>query len=139
MTMGSAAATAATDRGGVEQRLEGLRILVVEDVFSVAELIDGMLGALRCEVVGPVGRLGTAVRMAEEERLDGAVLDVNLGGEDVAPVAEALDARGVPFFFATGYEGLADLPAKYHDRPSLRKPLGLHYFRVMMARFFAVS
>ena len=139
MTLGAAAPAAETDgdSGPGEVCLEGLRILVVEDVFSVAELIDGMLGTLRCEVVGPVGRLGKAVRLAREERLDGAILDVNLAGEGVAPVAEALEARGVPFFFATGYEGAADLPAKYHGRPSLRKPFGLRDFSDMAARVFA--
>ncbi len=136
MTVGSSA-TATDDNRPVERSFEGLRILVVEDVFSVAELIDGMLGTLRCEVVGPVGRLGKAVHLAREERLDGAILDVNLAGEGVAPVAEALEARGVPFFFATGYEGVTALPAKYHDRPSLRKPFAFRDFNQMMARVFA--
>ena len=123
--------------GSAENRLEGLRILVVEDAFPVAELIEGMLGTLRCEVVGPVGRLDRAVRMAREERLDGAILDVNLGGADVAPVAEELEARGLPFFFATGYEGVADLPAKFHGRPALKKPFTLRDFSEMMTTVFA--
>jgi CheY-like chemotaxis protein len=136
MTLGSAAASAVeNDRAG--RSLEGLRILVVEDAFAVAELIDGMLTTLRCEVVGPVGRLDSAIRMAREERLDGAVLDVNLGGRDVAPVADELEARGVPFFFATGYEGLADLPAKYHDRPSLKKPFAVRDFSELVVKVFA--
>ncbi len=137
MRIGSAAASAAAEEGSVGRSLDGLRILVVEDAFPVAELIDGMLAALRCEVVGPVGRLERAVRMAREEAVDGAILDVNLGGEDVSPVADELEARGLPFFFATGYEGLVDLPAKYQDRPSLKKPFALRDFNEMMVRVFA--
>ena len=123
--------------GAAEDRLAGLRILVVEDAFPVAELIEGMLGTLRCEVVGPVGRLDRAVRMARAERLDGAILDVNLGGADVAPVAEVLEARGLPFFFATGYEGVGDLPARFHGRPALKKPFTLRDFSAMMTATFA--
>jgi CheY-like chemotaxis protein len=123
--------------GAAEDRLEGLRILVVEDAFPVAELIGGMLGTLRCEVVGPVGRLNRAVQMAREAPIDGAILDVNLGGTDVAPVAEELEARGLPFFFATGYEGVADLPPKFHGRPALKKPFTLRDFGEMMTAVFA--
>ncbi len=135
MTVGSVASSATEEAPG--RGLEGLRILVVEDAFPVAELIDGMLATLRCEVVGPVGRLDKAIRMAREEVLDGAVLDVNLGGQDVSPVADELEARGVPFFFATGYEGLIDLPARYHGRPNLKKPFALREFSDMMVRVFA--
>jgi CheY-like chemotaxis protein len=123
--------------GAAEDRLEGLRILVVEDAFPVAELIEGMLGTLRCEVVGPVGRLNRAVQMAREAPIDGAILDVNLGGADVAPVAEELEARGVPFFFATGYEGVGDLPTRFHGRPALKKPFTLRDFSAMMTEVFA--
>ena len=79
--------------GAADDRLDGLRILVVEDAFPVAELIGGMLGTLRCEVVGPVGRLNRAVQMAREAPIDGAILDVNLGGTDVARVQEILCKR----------------------------------------------
>ena len=122
--------------GAADDRLDGLRILVVEDAFPVAELIGGMLGTLRCEVVGPVGRLNRAVQMAREAPIDGAILDVNLGGTDVAPVAEELEARGLPFFFATGYEGIGDLPAKFHGRPALKKPFTLRDFSAMMTAVF---
>lgn len=135
MTLGSAAASAVAD-DRIERNVDGRRVLVVEDTFAVAELIDGMLTTLRCEVVGPVGRLEQAIRIAREERLDGAVLDVNIGGRDVAPVADELEARGVPFFFATGYEGLADLPAKYHDRPNLKKPFAVRDFSEMVLKVF---
>jgi CheY-like chemotaxis protein len=124
------------EEGAADDRLDGLRILVVEDAFPVAELIGGMLGTLRCEVVGPVGRLNRAVQMAREAPIDGAILDVNLGGADVAPVAEALEARGLPFFFATGYEGVGDLPARFHGRPALKKPFTLRDFSAMMAAVF---
>ena len=66
-------------------------------------------------------RLQPALKAAREEPLDAAVLDVNLAGERVDPVAEALAERGVPFLFMTGYDRDM-LPAEHADRPALAKP-----------------
>lgn len=99
----------------------GLRVLLVEDEMMVAMLLETMIADLGHEVVGPVARLDKAVEMAEREAVDLAILDVNLGGKEVYPVAAALVARGIPFIFATGY-GKAGLRAPYRDRPILQKP-----------------
>lgn len=104
------------------QTLSGLRVLVVEDSLLVAETIAEMLESEGCEVVGPVGRLGRALPIAREERLDGAVLDVNLAGELSFPLAEALQGRGVPFIFLTGYGDVPDMPAEFRGRPRVGKP-----------------
>jgi DNA-binding response OmpR family regulator len=72
-------------------------------------------------IVGPIPRLQPALKAAREEPLDAAVLDVNLAGERVDPVADALAERGVPFLFMTGY-GRNMLPAEHADRPALAKP-----------------
>ena len=69
--------------------LRGLRVLVVEDEFLVAMDLELMLQALGCEVVGPIGDLARAQRAAAEERLDVALLDVNIGGQPVTAVADA--------------------------------------------------
>jgi DNA-binding NarL/FixJ family response regulator len=61
-------------------KLDGLRVLVVEDEMMVSMLIEDMLGELGCEVVGPASRLDEAMLLAKEAELDCAVLDVNLGG-----------------------------------------------------------
>ncbi|WP_431266959.1 response regulator [Dankookia sp. P2] len=70
--------------------------------------VEQTLRGLGCEIVGPAGTLGEALRLLEEEapRLDAAVLDVNLGGHAAFPVADALVRRGVPVLFATGYSEL---------------------------------
>jgi CheY-like chemotaxis protein len=101
--------------------LDGRRILVVEDESLVAMLIEDLLQEAGCVVVGPVGRVAKAVVMAQAEVIDAALLDLNLAGESVIPIIEALTRRNVPFVFVTGY-GHGHLPAGYTDRPVLRKP-----------------
>jgi CheY-like chemotaxis protein len=84
-----------------------LRVLLVEDEIMVALLLEEMLADLGHEVVGPVARLDKAVAMARQEALDIAILDVNLNGKEVFPVAAVLSARGIPFFFVTATAGRA--------------------------------
>lgn len=101
--------------------LKGVRVLLVEDQMVVAMEIEDMLRAAGCEVVGPVGSLQAAITLAHEDALDAAVLDINLDGEKVYPVAEELQARGIPFILATGY-GESTLPKQWRDQPRLSKP-----------------
>lgn len=102
--------------------LSGRRILVVEDELMIAMLIDDLLRDAGCEVVGPMPRLAPALQAAGSEAgLDGALLDINLAGELVSPVADRLAERGVPFVFLTGY-GWHMLPERFHSRPLVTKP-----------------
>jgi CheY-like chemotaxis protein len=111
-------------------------VLVVEDEFLVAMDIELMLGDLGCQVLGPIGDLPGALRAAQEEALDVALLDVNLAGEPVAPVAEALALRAVPFVFCTGYQ--ADiLPSRYPAAPTLMKPFQVADLRAALERAIA--
>jgi CheY-like chemotaxis protein len=105
----------------VTAALEGLRVLVVEDEFLVATLIEDMLTSAGCVVSGPIPRLPAALDAVDRGAFDAAVLDVNLGGDRVYPVADALSRRNVPFLFVTGY-GTGGLPAVYAERPRLCKP-----------------
>src|SRR5262249_25056703 len=75
------------------------------------------------EVLGPVGRVKDALELLEGcERLDGAILDINLSGEEVYDVADALEARAIPFVFATGYD--ADIiPERYARVTRCEKPI----------------
>lgn len=100
-------------------RVGGLRVLVVEDEFLIAAMIGRMLQELDCEVVH-VGRVADALGLAVDEPFDGALLDINVAGTLVYPVADALRARRVPFVFVTGYETVA-LP--YRDNPLISKPI----------------
>ena len=110
----------------------GLRVLVVEDEIIVALLLEDMLSDFGHQIVGPVAHLNKAVEMAQQEALDVAILDVNINGKEVYPVAEALAARGIPFIFATGY-GKEGLRAQYSDRPSLQKPFRRHRLQELFA------
>ena len=101
--------------------LRGLRILVVEDEFLVSLDLEAMLRELGAEVIGPFARLDRATAVARAEALDVALLDVNIGGQLVTPVADALAERAVPFVFCTGYDA-ASLPAPHAAVPILMKP-----------------
>jgi len=100
------------------------RVLVVEDELLVALELEAMLARLGCQVVGPARTLTEAVRLAAiEPDLAAAVLDVNLDGERVFPVADMLAARGVPILFATGYGGNDSLAGRDAKAVAvLRKP-----------------
>jgi len=101
--------------------LANLRILVVEDEVFIAWEIEERLRRLGCEVVGPVGHLEHALKLARTTALDGALLDVNIKGGVVYPVAEELLARKVPVVFSTGYASNT-LPPVFRDLPCMRKP-----------------
>lgn len=83
--------------------LTGKRILIVEDEFLIAAMLEDMLVDLGAVVVGPAATVAKGLALAGTEALDAAVLDVNVSGLRVDPVAEALSERGVPIVFATGY------------------------------------
>ena len=102
--------------------LAGKRILVIEDDFMIANHLAMVLAAHGAEIVGPAGTVqGGLTLVADAERIDGAILDVNLRGEMVYPVADALRRKGVPMVFLTGYDGGA-AAAGHVDVPCLRKP-----------------
>ena len=105
--------------------LEGLRILVVEDNFLAAEVVRDALERSGCTVVGPVGRVADGLHLAEQEKLDGAVLDINLNGDRCFPIAHALASRGVPFVFLTGYNSTV-VPDELRATRRLDKPVLEH-------------
>jgi CheY-like chemotaxis protein len=114
--------------------LTGLRLLIVEDEAMVAMMVEDMLADLGCVVVDVAGTLsrGLALVADGDLALDGAILDVNLGGEKVYPVAEALAARGIPFIFATGY-GIAGIAEDFSHIPALAKPYEARALEMMLA------
>jgi CheY-like chemotaxis protein len=101
--------------------LAGLRVLVVEDEMMVSMLIEDMLSDLGCTVIGPAARLDEAMELAARGGIDCAVLDVNLGGQPIFPLADYLRQQGAPFAFATGY-GDAGLREVDRGSPVLQKP-----------------
>jgi CheY-like chemotaxis protein len=104
------------------QDLRGRRVLVVEDEMMIAMLVEDMLADLGCAVIGPAHGLATALDLAHAtHELDVALLDVNLSGQPVFPVADALRARRIPIIFCTGY-GDAGLRDSDRGAPVLQKP-----------------
>lgn len=100
--------------------LAGKRVLVVEDEPIVAMMVEDMLIDMGAEVIGPASTLERAIALVEEQPLDAALLDVNLGEKRSNEVAALLHRRGVPFIFATGY-GDAGMAA-FAEAPVLQKP-----------------
>lgn len=98
--------------------LAGKRILLVEDEFLIAALVEHYLAELGAVVVGPAYRLGEGVALARQEAIDAAVLDVNINGQRSDSIADVLAARKIPFVLATGYGAAEDDSAA----PVLPKP-----------------
>jgi DNA-binding response OmpR family regulator len=99
-----------------------LRILVVEDNFLVAETIAQALKDWGYIVVGPASNLASGLTLAREAEIDGALLDVNLGGRYCFPIAIALRDRHVPFMFLTGYDDMTIIPPELRDTRRIGKP-----------------
>ncbi len=108
--------------GNQSPALAGLRILVVEDEYRVAELISFMLEDFGCVVVGPFADVHSALAAVQDNTLDGAVLDANLNGDSSAPVAAALNVQSVPFVVSTGYGALILSDEALNRAPRLTKP-----------------
>ena len=107
---------------GDASSLHGKRILLVEDEYLVANAAREALQAAGCEVAGPISSVAEALRVAVTASLDGAVLDINLAGDRVWPAARALQARRIPFVFATGYSDTIDTPPDLQDAKRIEKP-----------------
>jgi CheY-like chemotaxis protein len=106
----------------MSEALAGRRILVVEDESLVAMLLETILEDMGCTAVGPAATVDDGLALATDgERLDAALLDVNVAGRQVFPVAEALHRNGVPFVFSTGY-GEGGLPDQWRGHPTIQKP-----------------
>lgn len=124
------AARAWPERDEAERgKLLGLRVLVVEDEALIAMHIEDILEQLGCHIVGPAMSVDAAHRLiGNGETFDVAILDVNLAGQPVYPVAQQLIARGFPFLFMTGY-GAQGLLSNWRDRPTVQKPFGFDEIR----------
>ena len=102
--------------------LQGRRVLVIEDESLVAMLLETILEDMGCTPVGPASNIDEGEALARDEAaFDAALLDVNVAGRQVFPVAAALKARGVPFVFSTGY-GEGGLPDEWRGNPTIQKP-----------------
>jgi CheY-like chemotaxis protein len=103
--------------------LAGRRVLLVEDNYLVAEMLTQQIESMGCEVVGPAASSAEALDLLDRHEIDCAVLDINIIGGTSAPIAEALDARAIPFLFVTGYGSPRMLPDQLKRRLRINKPV----------------
>jgi CheY-like chemotaxis protein len=116
-----------------QPRTQAKRILVVEDELMIRLLLEDMLSELGYTVAAEAARMDEALEATKNADFDLAILDANLNGQPVSPVADALVARGTPFVFATGY---GEMPAPYRDRPTLMKPFQMDGLKQMLQSTF---
>ena len=112
--------------GEQSYQLKGRHLLVVEDEYIIASDLARSLEDCGAEVIGPAGSVEDALELVERngERIDGAVLDVNLRDERVYAVADALVAHSLPFVFTTGYDTVV-IPEAYAGVPRCEKPVDI--------------
>ena len=99
----------------------GGSVFLVEDEAMIRMMVVDMLEELGFSVAAETGEINEALQLAEATEFDIAILDVNVNGKVISPVADLLKARNRPFIFATGY-GTQGVPEDYRDRPALQKP-----------------
>ena len=108
------------------------RLLVVEDEYLIRMLVEDMLADLGYDVAAAVGTIDEAREFATNGDFSAAILDVNVDGEWIFPVADILAKRRLPFVFVTGY-GERSLPEPYRDRPALQKPFQVEQLKNALA------
>jgi CheY-like chemotaxis protein len=121
-----------------KRELSDRKVLVVEDEMMIAMLIEDMLDEFGCKLVGPATNVPRALELIDKEKVDIAVLDLNLDGKDTYAIADALRQKHVPFIFATGY-GSTGVRPEYGDRPVLQKPFQAKDLETALAEALAGS
>jgi CheY-like chemotaxis protein len=102
-------------------RPPGGSVFLVEDEVMIRMMVAEMLEELGYRIAAEAGEISEAIRLVQSTEFDLAILDVNVNGKVISPVADLIRARNRPFIFATGY-GSSGLPEEYRDRPALQKP-----------------
>jgi CheY-like chemotaxis protein len=116
--------TASTPSGG--------SVFLVEDEVMIRMMVADMLEELGYSVAAEAGEINEAIRLAQSTEFDIAILDVNVNGKVISPVAEVISVRKRPFIFATGY-GAQGLPEEFRDRPTLQKPFQMETLAQVLA------
>jgi DNA-binding NtrC family response regulator len=96
-------------------------VFLVEDEAMIRMMVADMLEDLGYRVAAEAGDINEATRLAQSSDFDIAILDVNVNGKMISPVAQVIKSRNIPFVFATGY-GAQGVPEEFRERPTLQKP-----------------
>jgi CheY-like chemotaxis protein len=108
-------------------------VLLVEDEAMIRMMVADMLEELGYKVAAEAGDINEATRLARTGSFDVAILDVNVNGKVISPVAELIQSRNIPFVFATGY-GAHGLPDEFRGRPTLQKPFQIDTLRDVLEK-----
>ena len=114
------------------KRPPGGSVFLVEDEVMIRMMVADMLEELGYSVAAEAGEINEAIRLAQSVEFDLAILDVNVNGKVISPVASVIEARNRPFIFATGY-GAQGLPEEYRTRPALQKPFQMETLAKMIS------
>jgi CheY-like chemotaxis protein len=109
----------------------GAAVFLVEDEAMIRMMVADMLLELGYSVAAEAGDINEAIKLASSTEFDIAILDVNVNGKVISPVAELIRTRNRPFIFATGY-GSQGVPEEYRDRPALQKPFQIESLAQMI-------
>ena len=105
------------------QRVASSRFIIVEDSFPIANGLKHLLQGFGAEVVGMASNVRTALELVATVPFDVALLDIDLRGEHVTPIADAVVRQGKPLIFLTGYGDAEALPPHLRELPRLEKPV----------------
>jgi DNA-binding response OmpR family regulator len=111
--------------------LQHQRILIVEDEYLVGISLQDSLESEGATVIGPIGSIDDALHILDQCEIDLAVLDINLRGVEVYPVADALEQMKIPFLFASGYDARS-LPARFGHRRLVEKPCDIEVLTIII-------
>ena len=118
--------------------LAGQRILIAEDESVIALDLEEMLQKFGCRVVGPVARVEQVLRHALEGGCDGALLDVNLRGQQIFEILPRLQALGLPFIITSGYQDITFFPMIFRASPRIAKPVDERELRRVCEQVFCI-
>ncbi|HWK94638.1 MAG TPA: hypothetical protein VNR39_04355 [Pseudolabrys sp.] len=112
---------------------------MAEDESIIALGLEETLTNFGCEVLGPVARPSDVLKIVERERVDGALLDVNLRGEQIFSVLPAILERGIPVIITSGYGDLTLYPEEFRSLPRVTKPFDFTRLERLCVAVFAPS
>ena len=117
----------------MDKLLSGRSILVIEDEMLILMMIEDMLSDLGCKSISVASKIGQAITLIDGQVFDAAMVDLNLSGIESYPIADALIARDVPYFFSTG-SSVTNIKDGYRDRDVLKKPFTFDQLSNMLSR-----